>query len=116
MSVLLLLTANSNSTANMALTTSHFCNITKRFARKTGNRVRSVRFPGPHSARWVRLGFFKTPYGAPEPHQALGKRPEGVAHREVRDGPTRQEVSWGQRRDPKPRRRGTVRHPGRAFF
>src|SRR5512147_2304767 len=60
--------------------------------------------------------FFFSPYGAPEPRKALGERPEGVAHREVRDWPTRQEVSLGQRRDPKPRRRGSGRHPGRAFF
>ena len=60
--------------------------------------------------------FKKTPYGAPEPRKALGERPEGVAHRDVRDWPTRQDASLGQRRDPKPRRRGEVRHPGRAFF
>src|SRR3989344_3264140 len=62
------------------------------------------------------LLFWDYPYGAPEPRKALGKRPEGVAHREVRDWPTRQDASLGQRRDPKLRRRGSVRHPGRAFF
>src|SRR3990167_9301562 len=60
--------------------------------------------------------FFPSPYGAPEFRKALGERPEGVAHREVRDWPTTQEVSLGQRRAPKPRRRGPVRHPGGPSF
>jgi len=64
----------------------------------------------------ARVGVFKTPYGAPEPRKALGKRPEGVAHRDVRDWPTRQDASLGQRRDPKLRRRGSVRRPGGLFF
>jgi hypothetical protein len=30
-----------------------------------------------------------SPYGAPEHRKALGKRPEGVAHKDMRDRPTR---------------------------
>ena len=55
---------------------------------------------------WQEWVFFETPYGAPEHRKALGERPEGVAHRDVRDWPTRQDASLGQRRDPKLRSGG----------
>lgn len=50
--------------------------------------------------------FFESPYGTPEHRKALGGRPEGVAHRDVRDWPSRHGGRVGQRREPKPRSAG----------
>jgi hypothetical protein len=64
--------------------------------------------------RPVREGVFNTPYGAPEHRKALGMRPEGVVHRDVRDRSTRQEVSLDLRRAPKPRSAGQCAIRGRV--
>ncbi|MEX2163525.1 MAG: hypothetical protein WD823_04695, partial [Sulfuricaulis sp.] len=64
--------------------------------------------------RPVREGVFNTPYGAPEHRKALGVRPEGVVHRDVRDRSMRQEVSLDLRRAPKPRSAGQCAIRGRV--
>jgi hypothetical protein len=62
-------------------------------------------------------GFdFPSPYGAPEHRQALGKRPERGKDRRSLPDPRGRDAASGQRRDPKRRSAGSVRHQGALSF
>jgi hypothetical protein len=62
------------------------------------------------------LRFFYPPYGAPEHRKPLGERPERGKDRMSLPDPRGRDAASGQRRDPKLRSAGSVRHQGALLF
>ena len=62
--------------------------VSRRLPASLGARLAPTGMGATH-LQPARGGVFKTPNGAPEPRKALGERPEGVAHRDVRPGLSR---------------------------